>query len=213
MKSLFIFLVPVILVASPALAAEKRELDAHEHGVSKVQIAVEGKVVEVALEAPGVDIVGFEHPATSSKDKAAVKAALEKLEQAEAVVVPDAAAGCKLKEAHAQLHSEGEHDEKDGHDKHAKHDDDHKHEHKEAKKDDHKHNDHKHDDHAKEKASHTEFEAHYHFDCAKPEALKTVSFPFFKSFKNAEEIEAQYVTAAGAGAAELTADKATLTLK
>ena len=203
MKLLLASLVPIILVASPALAAEKRKLDAHEHGVSKVQIAVEGKVVEVTLEAPGVDIVGFEHPATSKKDKAAVKAALGKLEQADAVVVPDAAAGCKLKEAHAELHSEGEHDD---HDKHAKHDDDHKDAHKHDKHD-------KHDDHGKKKASHTEFEAHYHFDCAKPEALKSVSFPFFKSFKNASEIEVQYVTSSGAGADELMPGKATLSLK
>ena len=139
-----------------------------------------------------------------------MKAALEKLEQADAVVVPDAAAGCQLKEAHAQLHSDDVHDDKDKHDKHAKHDDDHKDDHKDTA---HKHDDLKDDDHAKEKASHTEFEAHYHFDCANPEALKTVSFPFFKSFTNASEIEAQYVTASGAGAAELTADKATLSLK
>jgi len=211
MKLLLVSLVPLALMALPALATEKRKLDAHEHGVSKVQIAVEGGVIDVTLEAPGVDIVGFEHPASSKKDKAAVQAALEKLEQADAIVVPDAAAGCKLKEAHAQLHGDGEHED---HDKHAKDDKDHKHEHKHEHKDDHKDDDHaKHEKHAKEKASHTEFEAHYQFDCAKPDALKSVSFPFFKSFKNANEIEVQYVTSKGAGADELTPDKATLSLK
>ena len=47
-----------------AVAEEKhRQLGAHEHGHGNFNIAIEGKSVSMELEAPGADIVGFEHKA------------------------------------------------------------------------------------------------------------------------------------------------------
>lgn len=147
---------------------KKRQLGAHEHGVSTVKVAVDGDEVEVMLESPGVDIVGFEHAAKSDADKASVAAALKKLGEPANVVQLNPAAACKLEEAETELHEE------DG--------------------------------------GHTEFEAHYHFHCDKPGALTRVSFPFFKTFPGAREIDAQAVTGAGAAAAELTPAEPVLTL-
>jgi hypothetical protein len=182
--------------ATALMAQETRELDAHVHGVSEVKIAAEGAEVEILLEAPGMDIVGFEHAASSDADKAAVDAALALLRDPASVVALDDAAGCTMEEAEAALMSDEDHD----------HDEAHGHE----DADEHAHED-DHDDHAE--ANHSAFEAHYHFECDAPEALTTISFPFFASFPNAEEIEAEYVTDAGAGAAEITADAPQLVLE
>jgi len=63
-------------MVSMALAeGSKRELGAHEHGHSALNVAIEGGSVEMELIAPGADIVGFEHAATSEADKVAVEQA------------------------------------------------------------------------------------------------------------------------------------------
>ncbi|EBA06205.1 zinc uptake protein ZrgA [Sagittula stellata] len=202
----------VLSVSATALMAqENRELGAHVHGVTEVKIAVEGNEVEILFEAPGMDIVGFEHVASSDADKAAVDAALALLGDPASSVVLDVAAGCTLEEAEAEMMAEEHHDHDEAHEDH---DDDH------AGEDDHGHDDHD-EDHAEDEdgahedhgeATHSAFEVHYHFVCDTPEALTTVSFPFFATFPNAEEIEAEYVTDAGAGAAEITGDAPQLVL-
>ena len=192
MKTLSLSLLASI-AAAPLLAEETRELDAHVHGVTEVRIAVEGGEVEITLHAPGMDIVGFEHEAVSDEDKAAVEDALARLEQAGSVVALDPAAECVLEDAEAELHGgDAGHDDHEDHEAEGRDEADH-------------------DEEAE--GRHTEFEAHYHFECGSPQSLTTVAFPFFESFPNAEEIEAEFVTEAGAGAKEIARDAPELTLK
>lgn len=67
-------------LAAPALADDgHRELGAHVHGHGTLNIAVETTRVELELEAPGMDIVGFEHEAKTAEHKAAIEAAKAKL--------------------------------------------------------------------------------------------------------------------------------------
>ncbi|WP_136440770.1 zinc uptake protein ZrgA [Pacificoceanicola onchidii] len=217
--------------ATPTLAEDTRAMEAHVHGVSKVEIAIDGGTLELALFAPGADIVGFEYQAASVEDVAAVQAGIKTLQAPENVVILPEAAACKLVSASASLRGadEGghhddhghEHDHEDhahedhGHDDHG-HDD---HAHDDHADDEHGHEDHAHDEHAHEdhaddeEASHSEFHANYVFECARPEALTSLRFPFFDTFTNAQEIDAHYVTASGAGMVELTRDTAVLTLK
>ena len=67
--------------ASPLLADGKRELDAHEHGVGVLNIAMEGSDIAMEFHAPGADIVGFEHPAETAQDHAAIDQAIALLSQ------------------------------------------------------------------------------------------------------------------------------------
>ena len=59
-----------LAVASTGAIAEetRRELDAHQHGHGSLTIAIEGGQVQMALEVPGADIVGFEHAAEVSNE-------------------------------------------------------------------------------------------------------------------------------------------------
>lgn len=88
----------VAVTATPICAQTLRDAEAHVHGVSTAQIAVEGAYLEITLRSPGMDIVGFEHPARSERDKAAVEAAVRRFLTPEAIITLPAAAGCRLSE-------------------------------------------------------------------------------------------------------------------
>jgi len=185
-----------LVAALPALAEETRQLDAHEHGVGTLDIAIEGRTVGMAFEAPGADIVGFEYAATSDADLATIAQALATLgAPLDLFVMPDAA-GCTVVDAKAELEGEdghGAHDEEhhDGHD-----DEDHG-EHAEHDHDDHGHDDHT--DHADD-AGHTAFHATYRLTCDTPDALTAINFAYFETFPNAQEVEVQIITGSGAQA-------------
>lgn len=212
------------LTALSAQAETERELDAHEHGVGEMTIAVEGSTFVVELHAPGADIVGFEYAASSEADLAAIEAAIETLSAPLDLFVMPEAAGCSLVTADAELLSEEGHDDH-GHEDHAedghKDHDDHGHEdHAEEGHEDHDDHDHEahaedghddHDDHAEE-ASHTEFHAEFILNCANPDALTEINFAYFETFPNALELEIQIASADGATAFEVTREAPVLAL-
>ncbi|QIE46780.1 DUF2796 domain-containing protein [Pseudohalocynthiibacter aestuariivivens] len=189
MKPFLLALAAVSFSASVS-AQETREMDAHVHGVSAVEIAIEHGKVEINLLSPGMDIVGFEYAASSAEDKNTVEAAIRTMLMPENIVSLPEAAGCRLTEVLVHLHS-GDHAHEDGHED--EHGDEHDDEHDDAK--------------------HSEFHATYAYACDDEDALATVSFPFFENFANAREVEVQYVTETGAGTAELTPKAPELTLE
>ncbi|MFD3191935.1 DUF2796 domain-containing protein [Sedimentitalea sp. HM32M-2] len=184
--------VVTVILATPSMAQEHRELGAHEHGVGQLDIAIEGERVSLELHAPGADIVGFEHHAESAEDRAAVDDAVAILARPLALFVLPAAAECSVVEASAELEAEG-HDE---HDAHEEYED----EHAEA------------DGHENEEGGHTEFHAEYALDCAQPSAIERIEFAYFETFPNAREIELQLVTDTGAKAFEIERDTPVLDL-
>ena len=124
----------ILSFAVPAVAQETRQLDAHEHGVSTAEIAIEDDLLVIDLHAPGMDIVGFEYAAEAEEDRAAVANAVMQLTRADEIVTVDEAAGCLLTEVLSHLHGEEhEHGETDAHmegDEHGdEHDDEHGDEH------------------------------------------------------------------------------------
>ncbi len=205
-----------LLAAMPAFAEETRHLDAHEHGVGTLNIAMEGATVSMEFRAPGADIVGFEYAATSADDLAKIDAALAQLRAPLDLFVVPAAADCSVTEAHAELVSEESHDDHadEAHDDHDHDDhadeahDDHDHDdHADEAHDDHDHDDHadeKHDDHDHEEddeaSGHTEFEAHFTLTCTSPDAFTGLTFAYFETFPNAKDVDVQIISASGAQA-------------
>lgn len=200
-----------LIAASPLFAEDQRHADAHEHGVGTLDVALDGKMIAMEFHAPGADIVGFEHPATSDDDKAAIQVGVDKLSKPLELFVFPAAANCSVVEAHAELESEEhddheEHEEHDDHDDHAKHDehDDH---------DDHAEHD-EHDEHDEDHAAeHSEFHAEYLLSCDDPAAVTEIQFAYFDVFENAIEVEVQIVSDKGATAFEVEKDTPVLMLK
>ena len=192
-----IFSLITLIAAFPAIAENARELDAHEHGVGTLNIAIDGTAVAMAFEAPGADIVGFEYAAESGADLAAIDAAVSTLGAPLDLFVMSDAANCSLVDAQAAL--EGE----DGHDDHDEED------HNELAEEG--SDDRGDDDHADE-AGHTEFHAEYSLTCDKPDALTEIKFTYFDAFPNAKEVEVQIITTSDAQAFEVRRDAPVLDL-
>jgi hypothetical protein len=168
------------LAATVAAAGDRRELGAHEHGHSTLAIAVEGTRVAMELAAPGADIVGFEHTASTDEQKAAIEQAKAALADPLALFAPPAAAGCRVATAAVELET-GEH-HRDEHAEGAAHG--------EAA-------------HA-EGEGHAEFHAEYTLDCADPVELGSITFAFFERFPGAEEVAVTLLTDRGQTSYEVT---------
>ena len=62
--------------------AEKRSHKAHVHGEGTFTLVIERHVLEIEMEIPADDIVGFEHTATTKEQKQQVRRAEDELKQA-----------------------------------------------------------------------------------------------------------------------------------
>lgn len=185
----------LIFAATAASAEQTRQLDAHEHGVGALNIAIDGSTVAMELHAPGADIVGFEYAAKTDADRAAMDNAVATLAKPLDLFTVPSAAGCSVTKASATLEmSDDDHD----HDDHA------------SESKDHDHDEHAHDE---EHATHSEFHAEYMLTCADPSALTDIRFGYFDTFENAKELDVQIVTEAGAQAFDVLRDAPTLDLR
>ena len=194
-------------LAVAANAAVAAEHTAHVHGVTKLNVAIEGETVEMELIAPGADIVGFEHAPESAKDKAAVKSATATLEDGAGLFVFPREADCRLMEAEIESASlEDDHAEEEEHgneQEHGEEDEAHGEEHaEEAQGEEHAEEAHG-EEHAEE--AHGEFHARYRFRCARPDRLSHVDVRFFERFPLGRELDAQTISPRGQSAQELTA--------
>ena len=155
---------------------EHASLAAHEHGAAQLNVALEGQRLELALESPAMNLVGFEHAAVSTSDKAAVARAQQHLQTPLALFGITAASGCAITshalhsplfEAHAEEHAE-----------HGK----------------------------EHEAEHSDIDANYVLTCSKPEALSAIDLSeLFQRFPATAKIQVQLIGPNGQQGAELTA--------
>ncbi len=207
------FVLATLIGISSLSAEEKRQLDAHEHGHGTLNVAIVGTTLEMELEVPGADIVGFESEARSAAQKKILASAIKDLRAPSNLFQLPTAAGCQLKKASVEIEGDS-HEEEHGHEKHAKKEHDHgKDEHAHEKKE-HGHNEHGKDSAHKEdkEEGHNEFHVTYQFACSKPSSLTNVQFPYFKRFKNAEELEVNITTEKGQTKFEVSREKSQISL-
>ncbi|MDA9967101.1 DUF2796 domain-containing protein [bacterium] len=184
-----LLLILSVLATSNAIAEETRQLNAHEHGLGKLNIALDGKEIRIELHAPGADIVGFEYPAVSQDDHIAIGAAVGRLAQPLALFVLPKAAECTVLKVHVGLESEEDYAEDAQ--EHVDHTEDDEEEHV------------AHEEEHSDEAGHTEFHAEYRLNCDKPAAISQITFAYFDTFANARELDVQIVTEVGAQAFEV----------
>lgn len=223
---------PSVLIHPWASADEKHDHDhdhehrqhgAHVHGIAALNLAFEGNEVQIELDSPAANIVGFEHVPSSADDQAALDEAVATLEDGDKLFRFNDEAGCRMetgtinsalledeRRRHAEEGAESRaHDDKEGHDHDAHegahaHKDEHQHEQKEGHADD----EHAHKgehDHEHEGDTHSDIDAAYHFECDTPTKLTQLTVALFDAFAGMEKIEVQYVIETNQGAAELTA--------
>ena len=185
-------LLALSLLIIPPVEAEE---SAHEHGVGRILIAFEGYDIEIELRVPGADAVGFEYAASSEEEKRAVTMAAKALRDVNRIIKLSSEAMCSAEEVEvvSGLMADEEEESSQGR------------EHKgNAQKDE------EHEGHAGVDV-HAEFIAHYHFHCEQPSEVTSAEIGFFKVFPSARELEAEWITPRGQGAAKLTAKSSNLT--
>lgn len=155
-------------------------LGAHEHGVAKLNVVLEGNTLELELDSPAMNLVGFEHAASSDADKAKVAAVRQQLEQPLKLFGLASAAGCKEDQQALESPLFGDA---------AKADDDG-------------------DEHEKGHM-HSDINAHYQLTCATPEKLTQLDLaPLYKAFPATQKINVQLIGPNGQKGVETSPAKA-----
>lgn len=121
-------LLPLAASAQDKHDHDHGSLGKHEHGVAELNIALDGNTLELELDSPAMNLVGFEHAATSDADKATVASAQAQLKQPLQLFSLPAAAKCSLASTElesplfgnaAAKHDDDDHDGHDHADVHA----------------------------------------------------------------------------------------------
>ena len=165
--------------ASASLAlSQHRELGKHQHGHGTLNIAIEGVRVNMELDVPAADIVGFEHAATTAAQRTAIENAKRQLRAPLSLFAMPAGAGCSIKEANVK--SEGAEETKGAPAAKAK---------------------------PSGAEQHSDFNADYTLECTSIEKLAFIEFPYFKTYPRAEALEVNLVTAKGQSKFEVKRNK------
>jgi hypothetical protein len=158
----------VLVASAPALAADK----AHHHGAASLQITIEGRTLQIVLESPADNILGFEHAPKNEAQKKSAAHAQQQLQETTRLFTPPPAAECQAQPAQVEikLPASGS-DER-----------------------------------------HSEIEAAWRWECAKPAALDHIDVGLFKAFRRLRELRAQIINAQGQRAVTLKPNSARLKL-
>ena len=167
--------------------AEQAEgsLEAHVHGLSELTVALDNDAVEIQLTSPAMNLVGFEHRATSKKDIAAVENA-ESILRKHKALFSFSGSVCKHLETAIDTSTLIAIDDH----QHESHMDEHHHGHKDHDEDE----------------SHSEIVANYKYSCKDASKLSSIEVALFDYFRGIHEIHAMWVVHSQQGSKELTAN-------
>ena len=185
-KRLSICLLLPLLLGGTLHAGEHRQAGTHEHEVARLDLAQEGAQIDLHLESPAMNLLGYEHMPSSDADRQVLEQTLAQLRAADQLFRFNAQAQCRLISAAISTPLAGEsgtgampHDthEEPAHD-----------------------------------GGHADIDADYRFECASPGQLRRLSLDVFKFFPALQRLLVQFVTDKRQGGTELTATNAELAL-
>ena len=162
--------------------------DAHLHGYVELTVALEDSRLEIHIESPAINIIGFEHKATSKEQVQTIEQARQTLESSAQLFSFDGG-DCSIKQATADFPELIE--------SNAHHDDDHAHG----------------EEHETDEESHSEITAHFEYDCTQDKELNAIAVNLIDQFPTIEKIKAMWVTDVKQGAVELTAQSNLIRLR
>lgn len=186
-------LLPLAMAHAGDPEVEHGSLGAHEHGTARLNAVLDEQTLELELDSPAMNLVGFEHPATSDADKAVVAQARQRLEAPMSLFALPVAAKCIVAKQTLSSPLFGDKPDADGDDDHDTDSDVHGHD----------------EDHNAEGAEHhhehSEIHAHYQFQCDDTKALKTLDLNrLFKTFPATHKVLVQLITPNGQQGVEAT---------
>lgn len=179
MKTIYIFL--SFFIGCAWASEDHREHDAHVHGHAEMTLALSGKELELELNSPAMNLVGFEYQPQSNEDRKKVKDAVTFLSRPVNWIELDPAADCSAEKAHTQSPLIAK-------ESHAT--DTHEHEH----------------EHEANHEQHSDFLINVHYRCSNPDKITSVNLKgLFQQFPALQEIDTQWLTERRQSASELDA--------
>ena len=160
------------------------EPGAHVHGTAELQVAIDGNQLTISFESPLDNLIGFEHPPRTDKERSAVKRMATRLRQAQTLFVTTPAAQCTL--ASVQLVSAALPADLLGETKPTK------------------------ADGAKEEEGHADLDAAFTFNCANISQLKGMDVGLMPAFPGLRKLNVQVVGPRGQSATVLVPGKRAL---
>ncbi len=94
-----LFVPPLLLMAVVAQVGSAEEFEqhhAHVHGKITFSVALDGPTLLIELDAPAVNVVGFEHPPHTEAERSAVQRAAQLLRSGSGLIGLPAPAACQL---------------------------------------------------------------------------------------------------------------------
>jgi hypothetical protein len=171
-------------LAAPAALAHGKHPGAHQHGVAKMAVAVDGRTLEITLESPLDNLLGFERAPRNDRERQAVRQMAQRFHTGE-LFTPTPAAQCKVTGAELAsavldpgLLAAASAAQAGGHAAAAA----------SAGKDD----------------GHADLDATVRYDCSQPSALKGADVGLFKAFSRFRQIDAAVATGSGQRGIKLT---------
>jgi hypothetical protein len=220
-KNLFILSLLVFTTLSYA-ESERRQHDAHQHGVADLNIVLSQHELVIELRSPAYNVFGFEHNPANEQEAQYVVERIALLKKADQLFSINPKAVCQLRTVEIEnpfdhhLEEDQEHDktnEPEGDHEHHEPEGDHEHHEPEG---DHEHHepegDHEH--HEPEKTTHTDIEALYRFSCKKAQQITSLdALGLFTKFPNFETLNVQWVSDIRQSAKHLSKDNSNVTFK
>ena len=186
------YMLPMNLYAESSHHGDHHKQEAHLHGLGEITLALEGDNIELNLESPAANIVGFEHRASTPDQRQRVNEAKATLESPKQLFT-FSGTRCELTALEVDVSAVQATEES---------------EHKENKHDHHDHSDHEKANHK----THSEVSANYRFQCDDGSRLAAITFNFFEHFPGTEKLDVEWVTDSNQGSAELTVKSKTIYL-
>ena len=150
---------------------EHDNLEAHVHGAAQLDVVLDGKLLELQLHSPAMNLVGFEHAPGNAREQARLNAVRDFLTQPGKVFSLPAEAGCALEREAVTSELFGV----------AAGDDDHLALHDEAPE-------------ATSADDHHDIHAYYQFACSKPQAMHTIDMRnLFRQYPGLQSLEVQLI--------------------
>ena len=200
-------LILAIILPSSQASEQAIALGSHVHGLAELNIAMEGKTLEIQLISPAMNLLGFEHKASSKEERAAVEHGESQLHNHEALFLlsneqcvhtmttVDVSDLIERTESSAS-----DQDEHDGHDEseHDGHDED--------------ESEHHHENHA-EADKHSDVTATYQYRCENTTSLSSITVNVFDSFSGIHNLDVMWISTSHQGGVTLTSKNRTIKLK
>ena len=93
------------LCGAMLVAANAGAAPAHVHGIARLDVAIDGEALQLSLESPLANLVGFEHAPSNAQETQAVSAMVRRFSRPEDLFAPSPAAASVPHEedGHAEL--------------------------------------------------------------------------------------------------------------